>query len=175
MSAIETLAPEVGTKPACEALGVPRASVYRLRARQRNPLPESQERVPSVRALSTEERQEVLDLLHKERFVDKAPHEVYATLLDEGQYFCSIRTMYRLLESHQEVKERRDQLRHPTYQKPELLAMAPNQVWSWDITKLLGPAKWTYFYLYVVLDIFSRYVVGWMIAGPGRRRFWPRN
>ncbi len=97
--------------------------------------------------------------------MDKAPHEVYATLLDEGQYFCSIRTMYRLLESHQEVKERRDQLRHPAYQKPELLATAPNQVWSWDITKLLGPAKWTYFYLYVVLDIFSRYVVGWMIAG----------
>jgi putative transposase len=111
-----------------------------------------------------EERQQVLDVLHSEKFVDKAPQEVYAALLDEGQYLCSIRTMYRLLEAHQEVKERRDQLRHPVYQKPELLATAPNQVWSWDITKLLGPLKWTYFYLYVVLDIFSRYVVGWMIA-----------
>jgi putative transposase len=165
MEAIASLAPEVGTKPACEAFGVPRASVYRLRTRQRKIRQETPERAPSVRALSTKERQKVLDLLHEERFVDQAPHEVYATLLDEGQYCCSIRTMYRLLESHQEVKERRDQLRHPAYQKPELLATGPNQVWSWDITKLLGPAKWTYFYLYVVLDIFSRYVVGWMIAG----------
>jgi len=164
MAAIETLTPEIGTKAACKACGFPRASVYRLWAKQRSPLPEALERVSSPRALSPGERQEVLDLLHSERFVDQAPHEVYATLLDEGQYVCSIRTMYRLLESHQEVKERRDQLRHPVYQKPELLATAPNQVWSWDITKLLGPVKWTYFYLYVVLDIFSRYVVGWMIA-----------
>jgi len=114
--------------------------------------------------LKAEERQQVLRVLHSEKFVDKAPQEVYAALLDEGQYVCSIRTMYRLLEANQEVKERRNQLRHPTYQKPELLATAPNQVWSWDITKLLGPVKWTYFYLYVILDIFSRYVVGWMIA-----------
>jgi len=106
----------------------------------------------------------VLGVLHSEKFVDKAPQEVYAALLDEGQYVCSIRTMYRLLEASQEVKERRNQLRHPAYQKPELLATAPNQVWSWDITKLLGAVKWTYFYLYVILDIFSRYVVGWMIA-----------
>jgi putative transposase len=96
--------------------------------------------------------------------MDQAPQEVYAALLDEGQYVCSIRTMYRLLEANQEVQERRNQLRHPAYQKPELLATAPNQVWSWDITKLLGPVKWSYFYLYVILDIFSRYVVGWMIA-----------
>ena len=116
------------------------------------------------RALSSDERQGVLDVLHSDRFVDKAPQEVYATLLDEGSYQCSISTMYRILEENQEVKERRNQLTHPVYQKPELLAMAPNQVWSWDITKLLGPAKWTYFYLYVILDIFSRYVVGWMIA-----------
>jgi putative transposase len=114
--------------------------------------------------LKAEERQQVLRVLHSEKFVDKAPQEVYAALLDEGQYVCSIRTMYRLLEANQEVKERRNQLRHPTYQKPELLATAPNQVWSWDITKLLGPVKWTYFYLYVILDIFSRYAVGWMIA-----------
>jgi putative transposase len=103
-------------------------------------------------------------VLHSERFIDQAPQEVYAALLDEGQYLCSIRTMYRLLDSQGEIKERRDQLRHPAYRKPELLATAPNQVWSWDITKLLGPVKWTYFYLYVVLDIFSRYVVGWMVA-----------
>ena len=108
--------------------------------------------------------------MHSPRFVDKAPAEVYATLLDEGTYLCSIRTMYRILHDNGEVRERRDQLRHPNYQKPELLATAPNQVWSWDITKLLGPAKWTYFYLYVILDIFSRYVVGWMLASPRKRR-----
>jgi putative transposase len=111
-----------------------------------------------------EGRQAVVDILHSERFVDRAPHEVYATLLDEGVYYCSIRTMYRILKENQEVRERRNQLRHPAYQKPELLATAPNQVWSWDITKLLGPVKWSYFYLYVILDIFSRYVVGWMVA-----------
>jgi putative transposase len=106
----------------------------------------------------------VLDVLHAERFVDQAPPEIYATLLEEGMYLCSVRTMYRILEANGEARERRDQLRHPSYAKPELLATAPNQVWSWDITKLLGPAKWTYFYLYVLLDIFSRYVVGWMRA-----------
>jgi putative transposase len=106
----------------------------------------------------------VLDVLHEPRFVDLAPAEVYATLLDEGAYLCSERTMYRLLAGHTEVRERRDQLRHPTYAAPELLACRPNELWSWDITKLLGPTKWTYFYLYVMLDVFSRYVVGWMVA-----------
>jgi putative transposase len=106
----------------------------------------------------------VLDILHTERFVDQAPTEVYATLLDEGTYHCSVRTMYRILAEEGEVRERRNQARHPKYQAPELLATTPNQVWSWDITKLRGPVKWTYFYLYVILDIFSRYVVGWMIA-----------
>jgi putative transposase len=106
----------------------------------------------------------VLDVLHEPRFVDLAPTEVYATLLEEGQYLCSIRTMHRILGENSESRERRDQLRHPQYQKPELLATGPNQLWSWDITKLLGPAKWTYFYLYVLLDVFSRYVVGWLIA-----------
>jgi putative transposase len=103
-------------------------------------------------------------VLNSERFQDLAPREVYATLLDEGQYLCHWRTMYRILAEHDEVRERRNQLSHPSYQKPELLATGPNQVWSWDITKLLGPVKWTYYYLYVVLDIFSRYVVGWLIA-----------
>jgi putative transposase len=110
------------------------------------------------------ERQAILDVLHTDRFVDKAPTEVYATLLDEGIYHCSVRTMYRILDDASEVRERRDQARHPHYNAPELLGTAPNQVWSWDITKLLGPVKWSYFYLYVILDIFSRYVVGWMIA-----------
>jgi putative transposase len=103
-------------------------------------------------------------MLNSERFQDCAPASIQATLLDEGQYLCSARTMYRLLEQDGATRERRDQLTHPAYQKPELLATSPNQLWSWDITKLRGPAKWTYFYLYVILDVFSRYVVGWMIA-----------
>ena len=123
----------------------------------------SRKRLPTP-FLPSEERQAVLATLHSDRFVDQAPATVYATLLDEGQYHCSIRTLYRILDEQAEVKERRNQLRHPVYQKPELLATAPNQVWSWDITKLLGPVKWTYFHLYVILDIFSRYVTGWMVA-----------
>lgn len=116
-------------------------------------------------ALTPVEKQTVIDLLHTERFQDKAPYEVYATLLDEGQYHCSIRTMYRILTAeHGGVKERRNHHQRTHFQKPELLAANPNQVWSWDITKLKGSAKWTYFYLYVIMDIFSRYVVGWMVA-----------
>jgi putative transposase len=164
MEAAQALSSEVGIKPACEALEVSRAGFYRMQRQQNAPPVEPNNRPSPPRALSLDERQGVLDILHTERFVDKAPYEVYATLLDEGQYHCSIRTMYRILDDNKEVKERRDQLSHPVYQKPELLATAPNQVWSWDITKLLGPVKWTYFYLYVIMDIFSRYVVGWMIA-----------
>jgi putative transposase len=164
MEAVEVLTPEVGTRPACAAIGIPPATVYRHRAR-RKALPSGPQKRPSPpRTLRSQERREVLDVLHSERFADRAPQEVYATLLDEGQYHCSTRTMYRILDEQEEVKERRNQLRHPSYQKPELLATAPNQVWSWDITKLLGPVKWSYFYLYVILDIFSRYVVGWMAA-----------
>ena len=118
----------------------------------------------SLRSLSGSERNAVLEVLHSERFVDLSPAEVYAALLDEGTYLCSIRTMYRLLASEQEVRERRNLARHPNYARPELLAIGPKQVWSWDITKLLGPSKWTYYYLYVIIDVFSRYVVGWMIA-----------
>jgi putative transposase len=161
MDAVEDLARVVGTAPACEALTINRASLYRRRCR---PTTVARRRPTPARALSPVERQTVRDVLHSERFVDKAPAQVVATLLDEDVYHCSTRTMYRVLESNREVRERRNQLRHPSYQKPELLATAPNQVWSWDITKLLGPAKWTYFYLYVILDIFSRYVVGWMLA-----------
>ena len=160
MIAIAEVAPEVGVRAACGALDVARASFYRAHQPPGDP---AQRKAPP-RALSSEERGEVLDVLHSERFVDKSPVEAWATLLDEGTFLCSVRTMYRILEAHQEVRERRNQLRHPSYNKPELLATAPNQVWSWDITKLLGPAKWTYFYLYVIMDIFSRYTVGWMVA-----------
>ena len=161
MGVVVDLAPVVGIVAACVALSVSRASLYRRRLR---PSATVRRQPPPRRALSAAERQLVCDVLHEERFVDKAPAQVYAALLDEGAYLCSVRTMYRFLAARREVRERRDQLRHPHYQKPELLATAPNQVWSWDITKLLGPVKWTYYYLYVILDIFSRYVVGWMLA-----------
>jgi putative transposase len=156
----EDLGQHVGVKRACEVLDVPRSSLYDAR----HPKQPTSPRPPSERALSQEERRTVRDVLNSERFVDCAPRQVYAALLDEEVYLCSWRTMYRILDECQEVRERRNQLSRPTYTKPELLATAPNQLWSWDITKLLGPAKWTYFYLYVILDVFSRYVVGWMIA-----------
>ena len=123
-----------------------------------------QPRPTPARALCEAERERVLDTLGCERFVDRSPAEVVATLLDEGQYLCSERTMYRILAANQPVRERRNQLTHPNYTKPELVATGPNQTWSWDITRLLGPKPWTYFYLYVLLDIFSRYTVGWMVA-----------
>src|SRR5712691_5867783 len=154
------MGPRLGVAPTCAAMGLARATYYRTIRPCYGP---HCRRTPS-RALSRQERQGALTVLHEPRFVDRAPAEVYATLLDEGHYLCSERTMYRILAESHEVRERRDQLRHPSYQKPELLATAPNQVWSWDITKLLGPVKWTYFYLYVILDIFSRYVPGWMVA-----------
>ena len=144
----------------CVGLGIARASFYRMQ----QPRPAAVTERIHLRALSLGEREQVLGVLNSERFWDQAPGEVYATLLDEGKYLCSERTMYRILAEHQQVRERRDRLRHFGYQAPELPASRPNEVWSWDITKLLGPAKWTYFYLYVILDIFSRYVVGWMLA-----------
>ena len=162
MAAAQTLSADVGVKPACLALGISRAGFYRSRMSSCGKTAALRPAPP--RALREDEKQAVLDLLHSERFQDLAPQEVYATLLDEGQYHCSIRTMYRILDENKEVRERRDQLRHPAYHKPQLLATGPNQVWSWDITKLLGPRKWSYFYLYVILDIFSRYTVGWMVA-----------
>jgi len=163
MNTAGSLAQYVGVKNACDALTVPRASFYRWRERDKYSIQDHCCRVPPL-ALTDDERQDVLDILHDERFIDQAPQEVYTALLDDGTYLCSVRTMYRILEENQEVRERRNQLRHPGYTKPELLATAPNQVWSWDITKLRGPVKWTYYYLYVILDIFSRYVVGWMVA-----------
>ena len=163
MTAVEEVAGQVGVQAACRVLGVARATLYQHRGAG-EPATEPGRRASSPRALSAEERQHVLDLLHNDRFLDASPAEVYATLLDENTYLCSERTMYRLLAHQGESRERRNQLRHPLYSKPELLATAPNQVWSWDITKLRGPAKWVHHYLYVILDIFSRYVVGWMLA-----------
>ena len=157
------LAPFVGTSAACAALSVPRASYYRQSKAALAPLVVTTP-PPSPRGLSPAERSEVLSVLNAQEHADLAVAQVFALLLDRGIYYCSIRTMYRLLSQNGQVRERRDQLRHPTYKKPELRATGPNQVWSWDITKLLGPEKWTYYYLYVLLDIFSRYVVGWMVA-----------
>ena len=162
MNTMLTLSQHVGKVAACQALDVARASLYRFC--QPASLMDAPQRPAPPRALGPAERQTVLAQLNSERVVDQAPAQVYATLLDEGQYLCSVRTMYRILDQHDQVRERRNQLSHPAYQKPELLATDPNQVWSWDITKLLGPAKWTYFYLYVILDIFSRYAVGWLVA-----------
>jgi putative transposase len=183
MASVTELAPTVGVAVACEAVGMPRASFYRQAERSATPMRPSPRNAGAVgerselsvpgasaaerahpRALSPTERVAVLDVLHAPRFQDAAPAAVYATLLDEGTYLASERTMYRLLAAEGETRPRRDQLVHPAYSKPELLATAPNQVWSWDITQLLGPAKWTYYYLYVILDIYSRYVTGWMVA-----------
>jgi len=170
MEAVTQLAPTVGVVAACDFLAVSRASFYRQRPVLGPPEPPATdpvlplERAAPARSLSEAERDAVLQVLHEERFQDRSPAAVQATLLDEGQYLCSTRTMYRILEQEGESRERRDQLVHPAYHKPELLATAPNQLWSWDITKLRGPVKWTYFYLYVILDVFSRYVTGWMIA-----------
>jgi putative transposase len=161
MDAVVELAPRHGVSATCQALGVPRATYYRQRAPMFGP----RVRRPSPpRRLSDSEREAVLEVLHEPRFVDLAVPEVHATLLEEGRYLCSVRTMYRVLDENAEVRERRNQLRHPNYTPPQLLATGPNQVWSWDITKLLGPTKWVYYYLYVILDIYSRYVVGWMLA-----------
>jgi putative transposase len=148
----------VGITRACQALEIPRSRLYPRRS------PDPAARPAPKHALSAEERAQVRTVLNSERFMDRAPRQVYATLLDEGTYLCHWRTMYRILAAHAEIRERRRQRRHPIYRKPELLAEGPNQVWSWDITKLRGPAKWTHFALYTVIDIFSRYVVGWMIA-----------
>ena len=164
MQTVAELGPRLGVAPTCAVLGVPRTSFYR----HQRPRPAQRPRPTPPRALALAERQEVLDTLHEPRFVDLAPAQVYATLLDDDRYLCSERTFYRVLEANAEVRERRDQLRHPHYAAPQLMATGPNQLWSWDITKLLGPAKWTYYYLYVLLDVFSRYVVGWTLA----RREW---
>jgi putative transposase len=162
MSTLQELAAATDTASACRALGIGRASWYRQQKARQDVEPKR--RPQPAWALTEQERAQVVQTLHEPRFVDKAPAEVYATLLDEGSYLCSERTMYRILAAAGEVRERRDQLRHPHVAKPELIARAPNQVWSWDITKLKTVEKWGYYALYVVLDVFSRYVVGWTVA-----------
>lgn len=154
------LIPIVGIVVACAALCVSRASYYRAQ----KPKPEPKPRPRPSRALSNGELARVLATLDSEEFMDLAPAQVYAKLLEDGEYMCSTRTMYRILAKHDQVRERRAQRQHPEYVKPQLFATAPNQVWSWDTTKLPGPTKGTYFTLYVILDIFSRYIVGWQVA-----------
>jgi putative transposase len=164
MEAILDLSATVGTRKSCEALAVPRSSYYRA-------LRPARERVAptrSPRSLSESEKAVVRTTLNSERFADEPPRQVYATLLDEGRYLCHWRTMYRILDAKSQIRERRNQLRHPAYEKPELLATSPNHLWSWDISKMRGPEKWSYYSLYVIMDVFSRYVVGWMVAGAER-------
>jgi putative transposase len=161
IQAAEDLGQQIGISTACRVLGVPRSNLYRAR----QPQPPAKARPTPARALKPEERDVVRQVLNSERFQDEAPRQVYATLLDEdGIYLCHWRTMYRILDEHDEVRERRNQLTHPPANKPILVATAPNQVWTWDITCLLGPTKGIYFYLYVILDMFSRYVPGWLLA-----------
>jgi len=169
MAAATELTPALGAGAACRAVGLWRGAPGRQQARSHRrtvmgpPMPRAPRPCPPL-AFDTQEQRALLDTLNSERFSDTAPATVHATLLDEGQYLGSVRTMYRLLAANGGCRERRNQLTHPAYTKPELLALAPNQVWTWDITKLKGPAKWTCFHLYVILDIFSRFVVGWLIA-----------
>jgi len=162
--AIDELSEVLSTSEAIAALGESRATWYRRH--RKSPLPPQRERVatPQPRALSEVERKQIRATLESEEFIDAAPATVYAKLLDQGVYLGSVSTMYRVLHAHDEVRERRRQATHPAHKKPELIATKPNEIWSWDITKLHGPEKWTYYYLYVILDIWSRYVVGWMLA-----------
>lgn len=160
---VEELSQRVPVRRACQAMGLSHHALYRNR-RIGQVRARAKDTPGRRRALNSEEKAQVRSTLNSERFADQAPREIYATLLDEGTYLCSVSSMYRILRENQEVCERRNQLRHPAFAKPELLATGPNQVWTWDITKLLGPVKWTYFYLYVLLDLFSRFVVGWLIA-----------
>jgi putative transposase len=165
--AITSLAARIGVRAACRAAGAAQARWYRRH--RASPAPARPAPVPhrdraQPRALTTTERQAILDALHCPRFADLAPAEAWAILLDEGTYLGSQSTFYRLLRRAGETRERRRQATHPAAIKPELAATGPNQVWSWDITKLHGPVKWTYYYLYVILDIYSRCAVGWMLA-----------
>jgi putative transposase len=165
MEAIETFKTSASVIRLCEAMDVVRATAYRFWDRQRHPV-EKKVRSPFIhpRALSQDEKQAVVDVVNSRRFQDSAPAQIQATLLDEGKYLCSVRTIHRILSALGQTKERRKRTDRKHHPMPELLATGSNQVWSWDITKLLGPQKWTYFYLYVMMDIFSRYVVGWMIG-----------
>ncbi len=162
MEAATKLSATVGVKASCSSLNLPRATYYRHQDPEPRP---AKPRPRPPLALKAEEREAVVEVLHSPRFADRSPHQIWAVLLDDEKLvLCSVRTMYRILEAEGELRERRNQLRRPAYAKPELVATAPNQVWTWDITKLKGPVKWTYYYLYVILDLYSRLVVGWMVA-----------
>jgi putative transposase len=167
LDAIEQLSQSMSVADACSGLGFPRSNYYRLRASapplQRLTAEQRRVRRGSSRSLAQAERAAIRAVLNSERFMDSTPYVIYATLLDEGSYLCSVSTMYRILREHGEVRERRDQRNHPVYKKPELLATRPNELWSWDISWLRGPSAYSYYYLYVILDVFSRYVVGWTI------------
>jgi putative transposase len=162
MQTVETLTAVVGVQAACEALAVPRSSLYAAR----QPRPETAPRPagPPANALTPAEKAAVLGELNSARFADQTPYEVYPQLLDDGRYLCSLRGMYRILAENQAVRDRRDHLRHPVRPAPQVVARRPNQVWVWDITRLLGTLKYQCFYLYLVLDLFSRFIVGWLIA-----------
>jgi putative transposase len=160
MQGVLFLVPLVGVVAACAALCMSRSRYYRARKPKAEPAP----RPSPPRTLSVDERAKVLATLDSDEYMDKAPAQVFAALLELGIYLCSIRTMYRILAANDQVRERRAQRQHPTYSKPRLVATAPNRVWTWDITKLPGPTKGTYFSLYVILDLFSRYIVGWQVA-----------
>lgn len=159
-----------GVKEGCALLGLPRATVYWLRRPKTEPV-KAYPRADPANSLSPEERRHFLGLAHSELFIDKTPYEIYYSLLDQGEYLCSPSTMYRILRESGEVRERREQRRLPTYQRPELLATAPCQLWSWDITWLRGPSRGTWYYLYVLLDVFSRLVVGWLLANRESEEF----
>ncbi|NQV19383.1 MAG: IS3 family transposase, partial [Armatimonadetes bacterium] len=160
---VDNLSDRVGTKTSCDVFGLPRSSYYY----RQNPVAKnvscSNRKLPDF-AYSSQEKQEILNVLNSDIYMNQTPYEIYASRLDKGEYLSSVRTMYRILNDNYQVKERRNVRRSNNYQKPELLATKVNQIWSWDITKLKGPEKWTYFYLYVIIDIFSRFVVGWMVA-----------
>ena len=160
MHGVLFLIPLVGVVAACAALCMSRSRYYRAQKPKAAPAP----RPRPPRALSDDERAKVLATLDSDEFMDKAPAQVFAKLLEDGTYLCSIRTMCRILAANAQVRERRAQRQHPAYTKPQLVATAPNQVWTWDITKLPGPTKGTYFALYVILDLYSRYIVGWQVA-----------
>lgn len=160
MNAVTTFSTDVGVRPGCEALGVARSSYYRRRHVKTAPV----KRARPGRRLTEMERTSVLQIMDSEEFCDRAPRQIWATLLDRGTYLAHWRTMYRILAQNGETKERRNQLCHPLYETPELLATGPNELWSWDITRLRRAQKWSYYYLYVILDVFSRFVVGYMIA-----------
>lgn len=161
MQTVDQVGETLSVKAACQALGVSRATYYRWKKRPAQPPPPPR---PSPRRLSEDEEQEVVEVLNRDRFAHRAVPEVHATLLDEGVYLCSVRTMYRVLKRRAVARNPRAPCAHPPYTKPELLAKRPNELWSWDITRLKGPMAWIFYHLYVVLDVFSRYVVGWLVS-----------